>query len=64
MNSRSVPFDTKSEVCQFKFKVMFSFWVFNFLLLGVLGGQPVEYPYSEVSVVVSFFYFFFFLLLL
>lgn len=44
------------------FKVGFSFWVFNFLLLGFLGGKTVEFPYSELSVLVSFFYFSFFLL--
>jgi quinol-cytochrome oxidoreductase complex cytochrome b subunit len=42
------------------FKVFFSFWVLNFLLLGVLGGKPVEFPYSELSVYVSLFYFSFF----
>ena len=44
------------------FKFFFSLWVFNFILLGILGGKPVEFPYSEVSVLVSIFYFSFFLL--
>jgi len=42
------------------FKFFFSLWVFNFLLLGILGGKPVEFPYSEVSVAVSLYYFSFF----
>jgi quinol-cytochrome oxidoreductase complex cytochrome b subunit len=42
------------------FKFFFSFWVFNFLFLGCLGGKPVEFPYSELSVFVSFFYFSYF----
>jgi quinol-cytochrome oxidoreductase complex cytochrome b subunit len=42
------------------FKLFFSFWVLNFLFLGVLGGKPVEFPYSELSVYVSLFYFSFF----
>lgn len=50
--------------CGFRsqFKFLFSFWVFNFFLLGILGGKPVEYPYSEISVVVSLLYFTFFFL--
>jgi ubiquinol-cytochrome c reductase cytochrome b/c1 subunit len=43
------------------FKFFFSFWVFNFLLLGILGGKPVEFPYTELSVFVSVFYFLFFI---
>jgi ubiquinol-cytochrome c reductase cytochrome b/c1 subunit len=44
------------------FKFFFSFWVLNFLLLGILGGKPVEFPYTGLSVLVSVFYFSFFLL--
>jgi quinol-cytochrome oxidoreductase complex cytochrome b subunit len=44
------------------FKFFFSFWVFTFLFLGVLGGKPVEYPYSELSLLASTYYFVFFFL--
>jgi quinol-cytochrome oxidoreductase complex cytochrome b subunit len=42
------------------FKLFFSFWVLNFLFLGVLGGKPVEFPYTDLSVYASLFYFSFF----
>jgi quinol-cytochrome oxidoreductase complex cytochrome b subunit len=51
--------DTKGRFSPL-FKSLFSFWVLNFLLLGVLGGKPVEFPYSELSVYISLFYFSFF----
>jgi quinol-cytochrome oxidoreductase complex cytochrome b subunit len=44
------------------FKFFFSFWVLNFILLGFLGGKPVEFPFNELSVLVSSFYFLFFIL--
>jgi hypothetical protein len=44
------------------FKLLFSFWVLNFLFLGVLGGKPVEFPYTDLSVYASLFYFSFFFL--
>ena len=51
-----------NKVSRFRptFKFFFSFWLFNFFLLGVLGGKPVEYPFSELGVVASVYYFFFF----
>jgi ubiquinol-cytochrome c reductase cytochrome b/c1 subunit len=44
------------------FKFFFTCWVFNFFLLGVLGGNPVEFPYTELSIFVSVCYFLFFFL--
>lgn len=39
------------------------FWLFicNFLLLGILGGYPVAYPYYQISQYATFFYFFYFI---
>lgn len=44
----------------------FIFWtVFgNFLLLGWIGQQPVEYPYMEIGMLCTFYYFFSFLFLI
>jgi quinol-cytochrome oxidoreductase complex cytochrome b subunit len=44
------------------FKVFFFLWVASFVLLGVLGAKPVEYPYSELSVFAASYYFIFLLL--
>lgn len=42
------------------------YWIFicNFLLLGWLGGQPVEDPYIFLGQISTFFYFFYFLILI
>ena len=42
------------------------FWVFvcNFLLLGWVGGQPVEEPYISLGQNLTFFYFFYFIVLI
>jgi quinol-cytochrome oxidoreductase complex cytochrome b subunit len=42
------------------FKFCFSFWVFNFFLLGYLGGSPVEFPFPYMGAPSSCLYFFFF----
>jgi quinol-cytochrome oxidoreductase complex cytochrome b subunit len=42
---------------------VFSFnqFVLVFILLGVLGSKPVEWPYNHISPLVTFFYFYFFI---
>jgi ubiquinol-cytochrome c reductase cytochrome b subunit len=44
----------------------FGFWFFMFdvVLLGWLGGQPVEEPYIQYGMVATFFYFIYFLVIL
>jgi len=44
------------------FNLVFIIFVFNFLLLGFLGGCPAEEPYITLSRVASFIYFSYFLL--
>jgi len=51
---------------QFRFRYKLCFWTFvgNFLLLGWLGAQPVEYPYTELGYIAfhaHFLYFLFFI---
>jgi hypothetical protein len=46
------------------FRVFFFIWVASFVLLGVLGAKPVEYPYSELSALATGYYFCFFLFLI
>jgi quinol-cytochrome oxidoreductase complex cytochrome b subunit len=43
------------------FRFFFFLWVASFILLGFLGAKPVEYPYSELSVLATGYYFCFFL---
>jgi quinol-cytochrome oxidoreductase complex cytochrome b subunit len=43
------------------FRFFFFIWVASFILLGFLGAKPVEYPYSELSVLATGYYFCFFL---
>ena len=45
-------------------KIFFWFFVNDCLLLGWLGGQPVEIPYVFVGQFCTFFYFFYFLVIL
>jgi hypothetical protein len=46
------------------FQVFFFFWVASFVMLGVLGAQPVEYPYTGLSALATGYYFFFLLFLI
>lgn len=39
------------------YKFFFWFFLFNCLVLGWLGGQPAEYPFSFVAALGTFFYF-------
>jgi ubiquinol-cytochrome c reductase cytochrome b subunit len=41
---------------------LFFFWIVCFLLLMLLGGLPVEFPYKRLSVLFTLLYFVFFLL--
>ncbi len=43
-------------------KFLYFLFVYNFLLLGIIGGKPVEYPYYEVSQLSTAFFFFYFLI--
>ena len=38
-------------------KFLYWLFIFNFLLLGVIGGKPVELPYYEVGQVATLFFF-------
>ena len=49
----------KSPELRPSFIIFFWFWVVSFILLGWLGAKPVEYPYTQVSVLSSCYYFFF-----
>ena len=42
----------------------FGFFFFDCLILGWIGGQPIEPPYLEVGRYSTFFYFFYLVLLL
>lgn len=63
-----VPFISKPEVRSMGFrpisKVLFWFIVFDCLLLGWLGGKPIEYPLVLVGQLATIFYFLYFLVLL
>jgi len=57
-----LPFINTSKIRSSKFRPLFSFlyWHFiaNFLLLGWIGQQPVENPYTEIGFFCTIFYFF------
>jgi heme/copper-type cytochrome/quinol oxidase subunit 3 len=42
---------------------LWGFWCFGFtiIFLGILGGLPIEYPYTIISQILTVYYFFFFL---
>lgn len=46
------------------FRKFFWFFIVNFLLLGWIGGQPVEDPYIFLGQIFTFFYFFYFFLII
>jgi len=45
-------------------KLLFWFFLLDCLILGWVGGKPVETPYTEIGQFATFFYFFYFLFLL
>jgi quinol-cytochrome oxidoreductase complex cytochrome b subunit len=45
------------------FGILYWFLAVDFVLLGWIGQKPVESPYIEIGMVLTFFYFFFFLIL-
>jgi ubiquinol-cytochrome c reductase cytochrome b/c1 subunit len=63
-----IPFISKPEVRSMGFrpisKIFFWFIVFDCLLLGWLGGKPIEYPLVFLGQLATVFYFFYFLILL
>ena len=46
------------------FKFFFSLWLASVVLLGVMGANPVEYPYINISTAAAVYYFFFILFFL
>ena len=63
-----MPFFVKGQIrsSQFRPLVKFFFWIFfaNYILLGWLGGKPIEYPFVEIGQLCTAFYFFYFILIL
>ena len=61
-----LPFINTSELRSNDFRPIngFLFWTIfgNFLLLGWIGQQPVEYPYMEIGMFSTIYYFFSFLI--
>ena len=59
-----VPFLIKPEIRSMQFRPMSKilFWIFvvDCVLLGWLGGKPIEYPYLEISQFATIFYFLYF----
>jgi hypothetical protein len=45
------------------YKILFWFFFFNCLILGWIGGKPIESPYYEIGQVSTIFYFFYFYLI-
>jgi ubiquinol-cytochrome c reductase cytochrome b subunit len=46
------------------YKIITSFFLFDTILLGWLGGMPAEAPFVIISQVCTFFYFTYFLIIL
>lgn len=62
------PFFIKDSVLRsttFRPVFKFFFWIFliDCLVLGWIGGKPIEYPYYSIGVVATLFYFFYFIVL-
>lgn len=64
----ALPFYTSSEIRSGYFrpyyKIVYWFFVGVFLLLGWIGGKPVEYPYVVIGQICTFLYFFILLVLI
>jgi ubiquinol-cytochrome c reductase cytochrome b/c1 subunit len=62
-----VPVLLKPEIRSMQFRPFsrYLFWVFviDCLLLGYIGGKPVQYPYLEIGQVATIFYFFYFFII-
>ncbi len=63
-----IPFINTSEIRSSRFRPFYKkfFWSFvaDCLILGWIGGKPVEYPYIIIGQLATFFYFFFFLIII
>jgi quinol-cytochrome oxidoreductase complex cytochrome b subunit len=63
-----LPFINTSEIRSSRFRPLYKkfYWMFvtDCLILGWIGGKPVEYPYIEIGQFATFFYFFFFLIII
>lgn len=57
-------FKVKSSTVRPLFRFFLWIWIFNSLILGILGGMPITYPYFFWSKICSFIYFIYFLLVL
>ena len=49
--------------CRFIYRKLYWFFILNFFLLGWLGGNPVEEPYSSLTTYCTAFYFLYFIIL-
>jgi ubiquinol-cytochrome c reductase cytochrome b subunit len=62
-----VPILLKPEIRSMQFRPFsrYLFWIFVFdcLLLGLIGGKPVQYPYLEIGQIATAFYFSYFFVL-
>ena len=63
-----IPFINTSEIRSSRFRPFYKkfFWLFvaDCLILGWIGGKPVEYPYVVIGQIATFGYFFFFLIII
>jgi ubiquinol-cytochrome c reductase cytochrome b subunit len=63
-----LPFINTSEIRSSNFRPLFAkaYWVFitDCLILGWIGGKPVESPYIEIGQVATAYYFIFFLIII
>jgi len=63
-----LPFINTSEIRSSNFRPLFAkaYWAFiaDCLILGWIGGKPVESPYIEIGQVATAYYFIFFLIII
>jgi hypothetical protein len=50
--------------CMYKKEIFFWFFLVNCILLGIIGGKPIDYPYLIFGRMFTFFYFYYFFILL
>ena len=64
----TIPFTQSSEIRSSTFRPLFKilFWIFiaDFLILGWIGQNVVEYPFVEIGQVATIFYFAYFLIII